>query len=184
MPVTHVDVVRLARGAPPQSFVEWLAPDEVDMAGEPESFVELAVGRRLLVLAHKGSAGPQAADCTFWREDEGCSVYPQRPTACRTYPFEPEAHGDGEQRRVHLRVHPDVVCDESTGIFAFSGDAADEALAEDDTTRDVLSSHETRQRELSDYVARVSAWNRRQRRRRLAGRQPESAAVFLQRLLE
>src|SRR5690606_27050018 len=54
--LTHHDLRRLAAGLgrSPASFVEWLAPDAVDMTGEPGSFVELRVGRRLMVLAQRG----------------------------------------------------------------------------------------------------------------------------------
>lgn len=29
-------------------------------------------------------------DCIFWERDGGCTVYPARPTQCRTWPFWPE----------------------------------------------------------------------------------------------
>lgn len=184
MPVTHVDVARLVEGTgrEPSAFTVWLAPGEVDMEGEPGGFVDVTAGKRLLVLTQQGTATAEerGADCVFWRENEGCSVYPHRPTACRVYPFEPEKAP--EEARVHLRVHPDVMCDASTGVQAFAGPAAD--AADDEPTRAVLSGHATRESELAAYFARVSAWNKRQRRRRLAGKRPESAEAFLRTLLE
>ncbi len=51
--VTCFDVARLAASTAvlPRELVTWIAPDHVDMTGEPESFVELSEGRRLLVLS-------------------------------------------------------------------------------------------------------------------------------------
>ncbi len=183
MPLTHVDVARLVQGAgrEPSSFAVWLAPDEVDI--EPDAFVDVTAGKRLLALAQIRETAREArgADCIFWRGDEGCSVYPHRPLACRAYPFEPE-RAEGDELRVHLRVHPDVMCDESTGVREFMSDTVEPL--DDEPTRRVLSLHAERERELSEYFARVSAWNKRQRRRRLAGKRPESAEAFLATLLE
>src|SRR5262249_35444606 len=66
--VTHHDVARLAHatGRPATELVEWLAPDEVDMTGEPETFVELGAGRRLLVLAQRDGA------CALLGADQRC----------------------------------------------------------------------------------------------------------------
>ena len=40
------------------------------------------VGRRLSLVEKPN------LDCVFW--DNGCTIYPVRPTQCRTYPFWPE----------------------------------------------------------------------------------------------
>jgi Fe-S-cluster containining protein len=183
--VTHADVLRLSESVgdfeAALAFLEFLAPDEVD--AEPDSFVELSIGRRLLVLAQARSsdARQERADCVFWRENAGCSVYPRRPGACRTYPFEPETAGVAPGR-VHLRIHPDAMCDSTTGLGAFTEEGSCVEAADDEPTRELRGEHAGRERELSDYVRFVSDWNRRQNRRRLAGRRPEGAEMFLRAL--
>ncbi len=81
--LTHHDLRRLSAGLgrPAETFVQWLSPDEVDMTGEPGSFVRLAVGRRLMVLAHGGGA------CQLLQPDQRCGAYAHRPLDCRLYPF-------------------------------------------------------------------------------------------------
>ncbi len=90
VPVTDADVTRLREALspelPPDRFLEWLAPDEVDMDGEPETFVECREGRRLLVLRHRHEA--EGSTCVFFDDRKGCTVHPHRPTSCRTYPYE------------------------------------------------------------------------------------------------
>ena len=56
VPITHCDLLRLVavKIHPLEQLVEWLSPDEIDMSGEPDSFVELSIGRRLMVLRHEG----------------------------------------------------------------------------------------------------------------------------------
>ncbi len=49
-----------------------------------------SVGSRLSLVERPGG------DCIFWDRTEGCTVYPARPTQCRTWPFWPRnlAHPD------------------------------------------------------------------------------------------
>ena len=42
------------------------------------------VGDRLSLVERPGG------DCIFWDKSVGCTVYPARPTQCRTWPFWPE----------------------------------------------------------------------------------------------
>ncbi|MBX6313893.1 MAG: YkgJ family cysteine cluster protein [Isosphaeraceae bacterium] len=42
------------------------------------------VGHRYSLLEKPGG------DCIFWDRSAGCTVYPARPTQCRTWPFWPE----------------------------------------------------------------------------------------------
>jgi uncharacterized protein len=42
------------------------------------------VGNRLSLIERPGG------DCIFWDPQEGCTVYPARPTQCQTWPFWPE----------------------------------------------------------------------------------------------
>jgi len=76
------------RGEP--GFV-WIRRDEINAAAEflkiPAAefnarYIRKAYGRLSLVELDNG-------DCIFW-SDEGCKIYPVRPTQCLTFPFWPE----------------------------------------------------------------------------------------------
>ncbi len=144
-------------------LIDWLSPDELDMSGEPESFVLLPAGRRLPVLAHarRGSELQESA-CRFLDANR-CTVYRARPSCCRTFPVELDGEGDPAKQR--LTLLPDAAC---PGVF----DGPDRSA---ELRRSLLD----RSRELREHVELVQEWNRRQRRRRLANRRIESAAAFL-----
>lgn len=156
--LTHHDLRRLAAGLgrSPASFVEWLAPDAVDMTGEPGSFVELRVGRRLMVLAQRGGA------CHLLGAEQRCDAYALRPMDCRLYPLD-LARGEGGALLGVERLDPHG-CGER-------GEPADVAA--------LAASDQRRWRELEEYQGQVARWNRLARHRRRFGRQPGEAADFL-----
>jgi len=159
VPVTAADVARLkeATAELEAAFVQWLAPDEIDMTGEPESFVVLREGRKLPVLAFRDGG------CRFLEGGRHCTVYAARPLCCRTFPIELESPDDGAMPR-RLTVLQDAAC---PGEFDARPD------------HDGLSARlDARQRELEEHVALVAEWNRRQRRRGLAGKRPEGVEAF------
>lgn len=163
VPLTAADLCRLiaATGTRAASLVDWLAPGEVDMTGEPESFVVLPEGRRLPVLAHLGGA------CALLEGQGHCSAHDARPATCRTFPLEsaegpPCPGADGVRR---LSILPGAAC---PGTF-------DGAVDEDGPFERL----ERRQRELEEHVELVVAWNRRQRRRQLARVRQSDAGAFL-----
>jgi Fe-S-cluster containining protein len=157
--VTHHDVRRLvtATGTAASELVAWLAPDEVDMTGEPETFVELGAGRRLMVLAQRDGA------CALLDRDDRCRAYASRPRDCELFPFDPELAEDGTLRRLAL--------------LPFSGCEAD-AGGENDPGELVLG-HARRELELGEYRERVRAWNRLAVRRRRFGHTVGGSAAFL-----
>ncbi len=157
-PITDADVRRLAEhtGRPPQSFLEWLGPDDIDMTGEPESFVTLREGRRLMTLAFEREG------CVFLQNDT-CSVHSARPSGCRAFPFMPELDDQKKIRRLSL-LH------ESTCRYELDGSVEPSA---------VVDSYTTQTTELVAYVQRVGVWNRRQRLRRHLRRLPESQQAYL-----
>jgi Fe-S-cluster containining protein len=169
VPVTAADLARLsvATGEAWSALVEWLAPDGVDMTGEPESFVVLAEGRRLPVLAfHRGA-------CRFLGDDNRCGTYAARPACCRTFPLEfrdgMAARGSGRHApavsRVVLTVLPDAGC---PGTFDGEPDL-------DGAVRRLARRHE----ELEHHISLVTRWNRHQRRRKMLRKPLENGGAFL-----
>lgn len=165
--VTHHDLRRLllagvgARAAggaaDAAALVDWLAPDAVDMTGEPGSFVELSTGRRLMVLRWSEGA------CAFLDAAQRCRAYASRPHDCRLFPFDLTRDAGGSLVAVgRLELE---ACGDDLGPAA--------ALAEIDAL--------DRQRwdELAEYHALVARWNRLARHRRRFRQPVGDAAAFI-----
>ncbi len=146
----------MASGLDAERLVDWLQPDAVDMSGEPESFVELHEGRRLMVLAH-GSGG-----CRLLDEQARCSVYAARPWDCRLFPF--NVVDEARQPR-RIEFLPLARCD-----YAGDGRNDERAIIRDDRAR---------WQELARYQARVATWNRSVKHRRRLGKRVGGAAEYL-----
>lgn len=157
--LTLHDLQRLTLGLarPAASFVEWLAPDDVDMTDEPGSFVELREGRRLMVLAQREGA------CHLLDASQRCSAYAHRPSDCRLYPFDVLRDGTGTVVGIE-RLDPQG-CGDEVGPPA----ALDELAATD----------ERRWHELGEYQNRVARWNRLAGHRRRFGQRLGDADEFL-----
>jgi Fe-S-cluster containining protein len=158
--ITAHDLLRLVRatGRDAGELVAWLEPDAVDMAGEPESFVELSEGRRLMVLAQESGA------CRLLGSDDRCLAYSARPRDCRTFPFDlgaPAARASSSR----LSLLPLVGCD-----YADDGDNDVAVLEAEDAAR---------WRDLQSYQALVARWNRRAFHRRRLHKSIGAAAAFL-----
>jgi Fe-S-cluster containining protein len=162
---TRHDVGRLVRATaePCASLVDWLGPDAVDMAGEPESFVELPVGRRLMVLAQRADG----TACRWLDSADRCSVYAARPQDCRMYPFHLE--------RLSESVHPGTLRVRLSLLSLTDCDYERDGHAE---VRRLLREDGERSRELAEYQQVVARWNRLQRHRRRLRRPLGSAAEF------
>jgi len=157
--LTHRDLQRLALGLqrPAASFVDWLAPDEVDMTNEPGSFVELPAGRRLMVLAQRAGA------CHLLDASQRCSAYAHRPSDCRLYPFDVSRDETGAVVRV-ARLDPQGCGDEAGPSLAIA---------------ELAATDEQRWRELGEYQDRVARWNRLAGHRRRFRQRPGDAGEFL-----
>ena len=165
--VTHHDLRRLlldgfgARGPhggpDAAALVDWLAPDAVDMTGEPGSFVELSAGRRLMVLRWSEGA------CSFLDPAQRCRVYAARPRDCRLFPFDLSRDATGSVVAVgRLELE---ACGDDRGPSA--------PLAEIDAL------DQQRWAELGEYQALVARWNRLARHRRRFRQPAGDAAAFL-----
>jgi Fe-S-cluster containining protein len=157
--LTHHDLRRLSQGLkrPAASLVEWLPPDEIDMTNEPGSFVRLAVGRRLMVLAHSGDA------CQMLQPDQRCSAYAHRPLDCRLYPFHVERGKRGQPLEL-TRLDPNGC-----------GDKGDPADFKQLDTLDVQ-----RWLELGEYQERLLRWNKQASHRLRLGKPLLDETAFLE----
>jgi Fe-S-cluster containining protein len=147
-----------ATGSAPDQLVEWLAPDAVDMSGEPQSFVELSSGRRLMVLAQRGGG------CSLLAADDSCLAYSARPRDCQAYPFDVERSADASGKR-RLSLLPLRDC-----RYAEDG-VGDRASLE--------STDDARFRELVSYQHLVARWNRQAFHRRRLGKAVGAGSAFL-----
>jgi Fe-S-cluster containining protein len=160
--VTHHDLRRLSEGLgrSAESLVEWLSPEDVDMTDEPGSFVRLAGGKRLMVLARRDGA------CGLQQADQRCGAYSLRPLDCRLYPFDLERDEQGTPVRLS-RLDAERCGDEL-------GPAADFA--------ELTRLDAERWRELGEYQELLQRWNalaghRSRFRQRLGG--PADFLAFL-----
>lgn len=160
MPLTDSDAQRLMQqGLQLETFVQWLAPEEVDMTGEPETFVHLPQGRRLMTLAWEGQG------CVFLSGDS-CSTHADRPLSCRLYPFAPVL---GRRGGIHrLRMLDLTDCEHSLGRPA--------------KAQQVARLTEWHRAELAAYVLKVSSFNRRQAHRQRLGKPRLNSEQFFEHL--
>jgi Fe-S-cluster containining protein len=98
LPVTDRDLRRLVQhtGVDAARLVHWCSASEIDLDDEPENFVLLPAGKRVMTLRH-GRGG-----CVFLGADQRCTVYGARPLGCRVFPFDSKFARDGKLRRLEL----------------------------------------------------------------------------------
>jgi Fe-S-cluster containining protein len=127
------------------------------MDDEPEAFVLLRQGKRVMVLRH------QRGRCRYLGRDDRCTIYSSRPLGCRVFPFDPDFSARGKLRR--LRLTTAVQCPyELDGHNRIS----DLRILNAEFEAATRAFHE-----------RVAGWNRVQRARRRMGRAAQTAAEFL-----
>jgi Fe-S-cluster containining protein len=167
--LTGADLLRLlaATARTATDLVVFLAPDAVDMSGEPDSFVDLREGRRLMVLRRENGA------CHLLDPDQRCSVYSARPRDCAAFPFEIETilagASTGEPRVRLLQLLQPERCE-----AAF--DARNDARA-------IVAADSARDSELRAYHRQVADFNRQVARRRRFGHRIPDAQAFVEFLL-
>lgn len=159
VPLTHVDLQRLLRDGErtASEIVAWLPTDEVDLIGEPGSLVLLDTGYALMALAQRAGA------CVFLDSDERCTAYAARPGNCQLYPFVASFGRRGGIRRLRL----------------LAGTQCDHARDGQNDVHALRDADERRWAEHRSYLALISRWNRRQRRRSLLRLRLHGATEFL-----
>jgi len=158
LPLTDSDIARITKhtGEATQDLVRWVDRNGIDMDDEPEAFVILRQGRRVMVLRHEGGG------CRYLGEDDRCTIYGQRPLGCRIFPFDPTFHEQGKLRR--LKLIQATECK-----YELDGDNDAEKI------RVLHRKHEAATRA---YQAKVAKWNDAQLARKRRGLQAQTAADF------
>ncbi len=159
LPLTDVDVKRIIThtGLLPSVFVIWVSPRQIDLSDQPEAFVELRSGRRLMAM-RQGRLG-----CHFLSSDQRCTIYDFRPTGCRVFPFDAEFSRTG--RLVRLERIPATDCQSTRGKGPSLPLLRENQRLFDD--------------EVDAYHEKVRIFNREQRRRRRHGLLAEPPSRFL-----
>lgn len=161
LPLTGADVRRIVRrtGDNPADVVRWVDRNGIDMDDEPEWFVELKQGKRVMVLRHQNGRG-----CRYLGDDNRCTIYGARPLGCRLYPFDPTFTKKGKLRRLEL-IQASKECP-----YELDGKTKVEAL------RDLHERYEAAHRTFNESIAE---WNRLQRKRKRSGKRVQTSKEFL-----
>jgi len=162
LPLTDADLHRVAdhTGLPASEIIKWVDRHGIELSGEPESFVTLRTGRRVMVLRHV------QGHCRFLGADDRCTIYAARPLGCRIFPFDPDFNRKGEM--VRLRMIEATDC-------PYEKDGKNSKV-------EIRTLHRQTEAELAAYHARVVEWNRAQRarvRRGLTAATPREYLEFL-----
>jgi len=159
LPLTDADVRRIARrtGDPPSEIVRFVDKNAIAMDDEPEAFVTLRQGKRVMILRH------ERGGCRYLGDDDRCQIYTARPLGCRIFPFDPRWAKDGTLRRLKLIQ-------------------AAECLYESDGVNDVdqmRTLHQAYEAATRDYQDKIATWNGLQTRRRREQKNAQTAREFL-----
>ena len=159
LPLTDADVRRISRktGDTATDIVRWVDRHGIDMEDEPEAFVMLRQGKRVMVLRH------ERGGCRYLGTDNRCTIYSSRPLGCRIYPFDPDFSPKG--KLVRLKIVKATECP-----YELDGDNDPDELRELD---------DRYQKAHWDYNDKVAEWNRTQADRKRAGYAAQTAREFL-----
>lgn len=144
--LTDHDIRRLvaATGMKASEFVTTYS--RADLAFDPgwEGWVRLPRRKQALALLKRNRDQPDEV-CLFLDTEGRCTVYPHRPAACRTFPFE------------------DVELDEGGRVVSGTMNGCNECrFLSTDARRipDLTALQELEETEDDDYCTRAAAWNR------------------------
>jgi len=160
LPLTRADLLRIiARtGDDSAEIVQWVDRNGIDMDDEPEAFVMLRQGKRVMVLRH------QRGRCRYLGVDERCTIYRSRPLGCRVFPFDPDFSSRGKLLRLRLNEEATECPYELDGSNRID---------------DLRRLNENYDSGTSEHQEFVTAWNRLQRARRRTGKAAGTGAEFL-----
>ncbi|HYO95113.1 MAG TPA: YkgJ family cysteine cluster protein [Polyangiaceae bacterium] len=158
LPLTDSDLARISEhtGDAPADIVRFIDKDAIDLDNEPEAFVSLRQGRRVMVLRH------QLGACRYLGDEDRCRIYAARPLGCRIFPFDPSYDRRGKLKRLKLIDATDC---------KYELDGSNDPC-------DLKQLHAEYQTATQAYQRKIAEWNRRQQRRRRAGNTTETTAQF------
>lgn len=158
LPLTAADVRRIAKrtGDKPEDFIRWVDRHGIDMDDEPEGFVELRQGKRVMVLRHYRGA------CYYLGKDNRCTIYTSRPLGCRIFPFDPTFGKDGKLKRLKLIQAADC---------KYELDGKNDIGELRDLNERTDAQHD-------DWHATIADWNREQQKRKRKGQAPGTVRQF------
>jgi Fe-S-cluster containining protein len=159
LPLTDQDVVRIEQrtGVAASTFVRWVDRNAIDLDDEPEAFVRLRQGKRVMVM-RQGRGG-----CHFLGKDDRCTIYGSRPLGCRIFPFDPTYSEQGKLRRLKLIQATDC-------LYELDGSNDPNVVRE---------LHERHDGATTRYQERIAEWNRKQAGRVRQGKRAQTARDFL-----
>jgi Fe-S-cluster containining protein len=137
--------------------VRWVSSAQIDLDDEPEAFVRLRAGKRVMTLRHDKTG------CIFLDSEMRCSVYEHRPLGCRVFPFDALFDRGKNLRRLEL-IQATECPYELTGKQSVSRLRQQQQAFLD---------------EVDAYQAKVAAFNALQARRVRAGRALMTSTGFL-----
>ena len=85
LPLTDADVARIIARTHERAsdIVRFVNRHQIDMDDDPEAFVRLRQGKRVMVLGHSHGG------CRYLDSEDRCKIYQFRPLGCRVFPFDP-----------------------------------------------------------------------------------------------
>ncbi|HVU01981.1 MAG TPA: YkgJ family cysteine cluster protein [Polyangiaceae bacterium] len=159
LPLTDGDIRRIKErtGDAAADIVRWVDRHGIEMDDEPEAFVMLRQGKRVMVLGHQNGA------CRYLGKDARCTIYDARPLGCRLYPFDPDWDSNGKLRRLKI-VRATECPNEMDGKTKVS---------------DLKALDDRYQQAHRDLNAKIAEWNGVQRKRKRGGKAAQTAKEFL-----
>jgi len=160
LPLTAGDIRRIVKrtGEKPTEFIRWVDRRGIEMDDEPEGFVQLRQGKRVMVLRHRNGG------CHYLGEDNRCTIYTSRPLGCRIFPFDPTFGSDGKLKRLKLIQAADC-------HYALDGKNDVDAMRELDARTE--KAHD-------EWHADIADWNREQQKAKRSGRAAGTARQFFE----
>ena len=160
LPLTDDDVARVSEetGELAPEIVRWVDRNGIQMDEEPEAFVRLRQGKRVMVM-RQGRGG-----CRYLGPDDRCRIYSSRPLGCRIFPFNPTFSATGALKRLYLAEITECP-------YELNGKNSVAAM------RTLYGRYDDKR---TEYHQKVAEWNRSQLARRRQGKAEQTAKAFLQ----
>ena len=160
LPLTDADVARIIARTHERAIdiVRFVNRHQIDMDDDPDAFVRLRQGKRVMVLGHAHGG------CRYLDSENRCKIYGFRPIGCRVFPFDSSFSKTGALRRLRLIQATDCRYELDGKNYVAN-------------IRELQERHDAT---IADYHLKIADWNRRQVARRRTGRAAQTAREFLE----